>query len=164
MKSTIISMLIVLCILAVAPLLLFGERGILAEFGFDLSGEPDLRAKAPKNITSVTTDKKVQLYRWRDKHGVMQFTSTPPPDSQQAEMLELTPNISVSKVIDRPEQKDETTRSGPGGGLDVTTTGNPYSPGGMKDLLDRASSLAEGINEKQDQQQELMDQIMGKKK
>ena len=160
MKSTIFSMLIVLCILAVAPLLLFGERGILAEFGFDLSGKPDLRAKAPKNITSVTTDKKVQYYRWRDEHGVMQFTSTPPPDSQQAEMLELTPNISVSKVIDRPEQKDETTRSGP----DVTTTSNPYSPDGMKDLLERASSLAEGINEKQGQQQQLMDQIMGKKK
>ena len=160
MKSTIISMLIVLCILAVAPLLLFGERGILAEFGFDLSGEPDLRAKAPKNITSVTTDKKVQLYRWRDEHGVMQFTSTPPPDSQQAEMLELTPNISVSKVIDGPEKKDETPRSG----LDVITTGNPYTPDGIKDLLDRTSSLAEGINEKQDEQQELMDQIFGNRK
>ena len=160
MKSTIISMLIVLCILAVAPLLLFGERGILAEFGFDLSGEPDLRAKAPKNVTTVTTDKKVQLYRWRDEHGVMQFTSTPPPDSQQAEMIELTPNVSISKVSKAPKQKDKSKR----GGLDDATTDNPYTPKGLKDLLDTTSSLAEGINEKQAQQSELMDQILGKKK
>jgi hypothetical protein len=157
MKSTIISMLIVLCILAVAPLLLFGERGILADFGLDMFGdEPDLRAKAPKNITSVTTDKKVQVYRWRDEHGVMQFTNTPPPDSRQAEIVELRPDTNLVKAIEVPEQQEETKRSRP----KVMTTGSPYTPDGVKDLLDTTSSLADGISEKQLQQQELMDQIM----
>lgn len=160
MKSTIISMLIVLCILAVVPLLLFSDRGVLAHFGIDLFGEPDLRAKAPKNITSVTTDKKVQVYRWRDEHGVMQFTNTPPPDSRRAEVVELRPDTNLVKAIEVPEEQPETKRSGPR----VMTTGSPYTPAGMKDLLDTTSSLADGINDKQAQQQQLMDQIMGKKK
>jgi hypothetical protein len=160
MKSTIISMLIVLCILAVAPLLLFGDRGLLANYGLDLFGEPDLRAKAPKNITRVATDKKVQLYRWRDEHGVMQFTSTPPPDSHPAEVVELRPDTTVSRVTNVTEQKRETKR----GGLEGITTGSPYTPGGLKDLLDSTSSLAEDISEKQAEQQELMDQILGKRK
>lgn len=156
MKSTIISMLIVLCILAVAPLLLFGDRGLLANYGLDLFGEPDLRAKAPKNITSVTTDKKVQVYRWRDEHGVMQFTNTPPPDSRQAEMVELRPDTNLVKAIDVPEEEPETKRSRPR----VMTTGSPYTPEGVEDLLDTTSGLADGISEKQAQQQQLMDQIM----
>ena len=43
-------------------------------------------------------------------------------------------------------------------------TGNPYTPGGMKDLLD-TTSLVSGMNQEQlEQQQQLMDQIMGTKK
>jgi hypothetical protein len=156
MKSTIISMLIVLCILVVAPLILFGDTGLLARYGIDIFGEPDLRAKAPKNITNVTTDKKVQVYKWRDQYGVMQFTNTPPPDSQQAEMVELTPNTNIVKAIEIPEEEPEIKQGGP----KVMTTGSPYTPDGMKNLLDSAGGLAEGMNEKQLQQQQLMEQIM----
>jgi hypothetical protein len=156
MKSTIISMLIVLCILAAAPLLLFGDSGILARYGIDVFGEPDLRAKAPKNITNVTTDKKVQVYRWRDQNGVMQFTNSPPPQSHQAELVELVPNTNIVKAVEVPEEQQEQKRSRP----KVMTTGSPYTPAGMKDLLDTTSSLADGISEKQTQQQELMDQII----
>lgn len=156
MKSTIISMLIVLCVLAVVPLLLFGDNNLLAGFGLDIFGEPDLRAKAPKNITSVKTDKKVQVYRWRDEYGVMQFTNTPPPGTQQAEIVELTPDTNVVKAIEVPEEEPAQERSRPM----VMSTGNPYTPDGMKNLLNSASGLAEGMNEKQAQQQQLMDQIM----
>lgn len=156
MKSTIISMLIVLCIMVAAPLVLLGDNGLLARYGIDLFGEPDLRAKAPRNITNVTTDKKVQVYKWRDEHGVMQFTNTPPPATRQAEMVELVPNTNIVKAIEIPAQEPDKQRSGPR----VMTTGSPYTPGGMKDLLDTTSSLAEGISDKQLQQQELMEQIM----
>ena len=156
MKSTIISMLIVLCLLVVAPLILFGDTGLLARYGIDIFGKPDLRAKAPKNITNVTTDKKVQVYKWRDQYGVMQFTNTPPPESQRAEMVELTPNTNIVKAIEVPAEEAETKQGGP----KVMTTGSPYAPDGMKNLLDSAGGLAEGMNEKQLQQQQLMEQIM----
>ncbi len=157
MKSTIISMLIVLCVLATVPLFLFGDSGVLARFGIDLSDGSDPRAKAPKNLTNVTTDQKVQVYKWRDEYGVMQFTNTPPPQDQQTEVIELTPNTNIVKAVEMPQQEVEKERSGPS----IMTTGNPYTPGGMKDMLDATTDLKDGMNEKQLEQQQLIEQILG---
>lgn len=160
MKSTIISMVLVLCVLAIAPLLLLGEGGILDRFGFDIFSSPELSAKPPKNMTNVTTDKKVQVYRWRDEHGIMQFSNTPPPDAQQAEIVELTPNTNIVKAVEVPEEEEEEKRSGP----KVMTVGSPYTPGGMKDLLDSTSSVNEGLSERQLEQQKLLEQIITNQK
>ena len=160
MKSTIISLLVVLCILVAAPMIMFGDSGLLAQYGIDVFDKPDPRAKAPKNITNVTTDKRVQVYKWRDEHGVMQFTNTPPPESQQAQLVELVPNTNIVKAVEIPEEEPEKKRSRPR----VMTTGSPYAPDGVKDLLDTTSNLADGISEKQLQQQQLMEQIMGTQK
>ena len=156
MKSTIISMIIVLCVLAIIPMFLIGDDNVLERFGLGGSAAP----KTPKGLTNVTTDEKVQVYKWRDEFGVMQFTNTPPPETRQAELVELTPNTNIVKAVEVPEEEPEEKRSGPS----VMMTGNPYTPGGMKDLLDTTSSLAEGMNQKQLEQQQLMDQIMGKQK
>lgn len=159
MKSTIISMLIVLCVLATVPLFLFGDKGMLARFGIGFSDDTNIRAQTPKNLTNVTTDRKVQIYKWRDEYGVMQFTSAPPPEGRQAEMVELTPNTNIVKAVEVPEvpTDENEKRSGP----TVMTTGNPYTPGGMKDMLDAASGLKDGMNDKQTEQQQLIEQILG---
>lgn len=157
MKATLISMVIVLCVLATVPLFLFGDRDMLARFGIDLAGDSDVRAKVPKNLTNVTTDQKVQVYRWRDEYGVMQFTNTPPPAGLQAEIVELTPNTNIVKAVEVPAEDDEQKSSGPR----VMTTGNPYSPGGMKDMLEATAGLKDGMDEKQLEQQQLIEQIIG---
>ena len=157
MKSTIISMIIVVCVLAIIPMFLIGDDNVLGRFGL---GGFDDAPKTPKGLTNVTTDKKVQVYKWRDKFGVMQFTNTPPPETRQAELVELTPDTNIVKAVKVAEDEPEKKRSGP----NVMMTGNPYTPGGMKDLLDTTSSLAEGMNQKQLEQQQLMDQILGKQK
>ena len=155
MKSTIISMIIVVCVLAIIPMFLIGDDNVLERFGFGAAAP-----KTPKGLTNVTTDKKVQVYKWRDKFGVMQFTNTPPPETRQAELVELTPDTNIVKAVKVLEDEPEKKRSGP----NVMMTGNPYTPGGMKDLLDTTSSLAEGMNQKQMEQQQLMEQIMGNHK
>jgi hypothetical protein len=160
MKSTIISMIIVLCVLAIIPMFLLDDNSVVARFGLDVFSGSDEHAKLPKNLTSVTTDEKVQVYKWRDQYGVMQFTNTPPPQTQQAELVELTPNTNIIKAVEVPEEEPEQKRSGP----NVMMTGNPYTPGGMKDLLDNTSSLATDMNQKQMEQQQLMEQIMGMQK
>ena len=160
MKSTIISMIIVLCVLAIIPTFLIGDKSVLARFGLDVFDGSGGAPKVPKNITNVTTDEKVQVYKWRDEYGVMQFTNTPPPETSQAEMVELTPNTNIVKAIEIPEEKPEQVSGGP----KVMTVGNPYTPGGMKDLLETTSSLSEQMNQKQMEQQQLMEQIMGKQK
>jgi hypothetical protein len=153
MKSTIISMIVVLCVLAMIPMFFLGDSSIMARFGLIGSDE---RARAPKNITTVKTDEKVQVYKWRDQYGVMQFTNTPPTQTQQFEMVVLTPDTNIIKAVEVPEEEPEESRSGP----TVMVTGNPYTPGGMKDLLDTTSSLAADMDQKQLEQQQLMDQIM----
>ena len=159
MKSTIISMMIGLCVLAIIPMFLLGDNSVLARFGLDVFSGSDERAKAPKNLTSVTTDEKVQVYKWRDQYGVMQFTNTPPPQAQQAELVVLTPNTNIVKAVEVPEEEPEQKSSGPS----VMMTGT-RTPGGMKDLLDTTSSLATDMNQKQVEQQQLMEQIMGMQK
>jgi hypothetical protein len=160
MKSTIISMIVVLCILAIIPMFLFGDGSVLAGFGLDVFRGSNERSKAPKNINTVTTDEKVRVYKWRDQYGVMQFTNAPPPQNQQFEMVELTPNTNIVKAVEVSEEEPEQKPGGPA----VMMTGNPYTPGGMKDLLD-TTSLVSGMNQEQlEQQQQLMDQIMGTKK
>ena len=160
MKSTIISMVIVLCVLAVIPMFLIGDNNILDRFGLGAFNAAEAPPKLPKNITNVTTDEKVQVYRWRDEHGVMQFTNTPPPETREAELVELVPDTNIVKAIEVPEEEPVRKRSGPS----VTTLGNPYTPGGMKDLLDATSSLTEDLSQKQMEQQKLMDQIRGMQK
>jgi len=160
MKSTIISMIIVLCVLAIIPMFLLDDNSVLARFGLDVFSGSDEHAKAPKNLTSVTTDEKVQVYKWRDQYGVMQFTNTPPPQTQQAELVVLTPDTNIVKAVEVPEEEPEQKPGGPS----VMMTGSPRTPGGMKDLLDTTSSLAEDMSQKQMEQQQFIDQIMGKQK
>jgi hypothetical protein len=161
MKSSIISMVIVLCVLAIVPMLLLDNSSVLAGFVRGVFGGADERAKAPKNITTVKTNEKVQVYKWRDEYGVMQFTNTPPLHTQEFEIVELSPDTNIVKAVEVPEEEPEQKRSGPA----VMMTGNPHTPGGMKDLLETTSSLAADMNQKQlEQQQQLMEQIMGTKK
>lgn len=157
MKSTIISMIIVLCVLAAIPMFLIGDNNILATFSKSGFGGENDKPRTPKNITNVTTDEKVQVYRWRDEHGIMQFTNTPPPESRQAEMVELRPDTNIVKAFEVPEQELERKAPRPR----VTTVGNPYTPEGMKGLLDTTSTLAEDMGQMQMEQQQLMNQILG---
>ena len=157
MKGTAISMIVVLCVLAVIPMVFMGDRSLLANFGLEPFTGKKEQPKLPKNVTNVTTDKKVQVYKWRDEHGVMQFTNTPPPENRQAELVELRPDTNIVKAIEVPEEESATKGSGP----KVMTVGNPYTPGGMKELLDTTSSLAEDMNQKQLEQQQLVNQILG---
>jgi Domain of unknown function (DUF4124) len=158
MKSTLISMIIVLCVLAVVPMLLFGDRDWLAKFGLGPKDElSELRAKAPKNFTNVTTDRKVTVYKWRDEHGVMQFSNTPPPEGSDADTVELLPNANVVKAIKVPGVEPE-KKTGPV----VISTRSPYTPAGMKDLLDNTAQLKDTLSQQQMEQQKMMEQMFGK--
>ena len=161
MKSTIVSMLIVLCVMAVVPMLLIGDNDLLAKFGIGSSNGDykDLRDKAPKNLTNVTTDQKVMVYKWRDENGIMQFTNTPPPEAQNVEAVELAPNINIVKAVEVPEEEPEAPKAT---GPKVMTTGNPYTPSGMKDMVDTTSAIQESLNARQAEQQKMMEQMFGK--
>ena len=152
MKSTIISMLIILVVMIAVPMVMFGEGDLAKKLGFGGSNLiEDLRAKAPKNIKPAVTDKRVEVYKWIDEHGVTQFSNTPPPEGGQSEKLVLSPDTNVMDAVKIPE-KESQTASGP----QVFQIGNPYSPGGMKDVVDSAKGMQDMVDQRKADQDKMI--------
>ena len=107
MKFKILSILVILGMLAVMPMIYMGKVDPVALldgnlgglFGSSSSEFAKLKAEAPKNLTNAVTDEKVQVYKWRDENGVMQFSNTPPPDGGHAQQVELNPNHAEAHFL-----------------------------------------------------------------
>lgn len=160
MKSTIVSMLIVLVVLAVVPMIFMGDNDLMS--GFFGSGDgkesiASLKAKAPKNLSNVTTDKKVKVYKWVDENGVMQFSQTPPDLGGEHESMTLKPDTNLMKAFKAPEQEEQQAMA-----PKVFKTRSPYTPGGMKDMLNQTSDITDKLNQQQADQQKMLQEIMGK--
>ncbi|MFC1588657.1 DUF4124 domain-containing protein [Pseudomonadota bacterium] len=160
MKSTIISMIIVLIVMMVVPMFLFGDGDLAKKFGFGGGGSAsdsiqDLKARLPQNVQSVTTDKKVDVYKWVDEHGVTQFSQTPPFEGGESEKMVLAPNTNVVDAIKIPEEEIEVAAQ-----PQVFSLGNPYTPGGAKELLDQSMQMQEQINQRQADQDKMMQEMM----
>lgn len=167
MKSTIISMFIVLIVLITVPLFLLGEGDFATKFGFgggsgNGTGSAEtieaLRAKVPKNIQTVVTDKQVEVYKWVDEHGVTQFSNLPPQDGGQSEKLVLSPETNVMDAVKIPE-KEPAAAAQP----QVFSLSSPYSPGGMKKMVDDSRDLQETLNQRQAEQEQMMQDLLPQK-
>lgn len=150
MKFKIFSMLFILGVLSVLPMIYMGHNPLSIFSGFGNQNEiAKLKAKAPKNLTNVVTDEKVQLYKWRDEHGVMQFSNTPPPATANAEKVELNPNKNLVQAINVPEPVEQKPSF-------QTETPNPYSVQGMKKVMDDARGVEELLRNRHEQQQKML--------
>ena len=164
MKSTIISMFIVMTLLIAIPVFLLGDGDFFKNFNFWAGSASDdeiedLQEKAPKNVQAVVTDKKIEIYKWVDEYGVMQFSSTPPFEVDKFEKMVLSPDTNIMDAIKIPEKEEEAeVRS------QVYSLGNPYSPDGMKKMIDDSENIKETLNQRQAEQEGLLEELFGKKK
>ncbi len=154
MKLKIIMMLISLVVLSVVPLIIMGKFDPMVFFDSGLSkGASEfnrLKAKAPKNLSSVVTDEKVQVYKWRDENGVMQFSNVPPSTDHNVEEGVLDPNSNLMQAVKVPEEAPE--KEAPQG-AGQTKLPNPYSVKGVKKVMDDVRGVEELLKQRQDQQQ-----------
>ncbi|VAW51049.1 hypothetical protein MNBD_GAMMA06-132 [hydrothermal vent metagenome] len=156
MKLKILFMLIILGVLSVTPVIYMGKFDPVAFFESGLSkGSSEfskLKAKAPENLTSAVTDKKVQIYKWRDKYGVMQFSNVPPPEVNNAEQVLLEPNKNLMQAVKVPEKKvlKEEVK---------TETSSPYSIKGMKKVMNDARSVEDMLKQRDVGQREMLNDI-----
>ena len=161
MKSTIISMFIVLVLMIAIPLILV-KTDLAQQFGFGgrngAEGE-DLQDRAPKNVKAVVTDQKVEVYRWKDEDGVMQFSNTPPFEGGDFEKVVLSPNTNVIDAIKVPEEEQVEE-----GGPEVFSVGSPYTPDGMKKMIDDSQDVKEAVNQRQADQEKILQDILGQSK
>ncbi len=158
MKYRIFTMSLTLVMLAVIPLIYMGKFDPIAffdsGFSFGSSEFMKLKAKAPSNLTSAVTDQKVQVYKWRDENGVMQFSNTPPLDVNNAEQVLLDPNSNVIQAVKAPEKEEPKQMV-----KTTTTPSNPYSVKGMKKAIDDARNVENLMQQRHDQQQKALGNI-----
>jgi len=156
MKLKIIMMLITLVVLTVVPLIMMGKFDPMAFFDKGASEFNSLKAKAPKNLSSVVTDEKVQVYKWRDEHGVMQFSNVPPATDGNVEQVVLDPNSNLMQAVKVPEQAPEKEAAQDAG---QTNSLNPYSVKGVKKVMEDVRGVEELLKQRQGQQQDALDNL-----
>ncbi|MFV2004438.1 MAG: DUF4124 domain-containing protein [Gammaproteobacteria bacterium] len=157
MKLKILIMLIILGLLSVTPMIYMGKfdpltflNSVFSSIGFNVSD-----VKPLNKLTNAITDEKVQVYKWRDGNGVMQFSNTPPPTETQAEKIVLDTNSNVMQAVkvsvkeEKPEQQPVPTVKAP----------SPYSIKSMKKVMDDARGVEELLQKRHEEQQKVLNNI-----
>jgi hypothetical protein len=156
MKFKIFSMVVILGILSVMPMIYMGKFNPMAFFDSSISNGvsefKNIKAKVPESLSSVVTDKKVQVYKWRDENGIMQFSNTPPPTGGDAEQIELNPNKNIVQAVKIPE-KEETEE------VAKTESPSPYSVKGMKKVMNDAKGVESLLDKRHEEQQKMMNDL-----
>jgi len=155
MKFKIFSMFFILAVLSILPMIYMGQfdpMGFMSDLTNKSSELEKLKVKAPKNLGNVVTDEKVQVYKWRDKNGVMQFSNTPPQGTTNAEQVELNPNSNLiqavkNKVKEEPKQVVQ------------AESPKPYSIQGMKEVMDDARGVEEMLQKRHEEQQKMLNNL-----
>ena len=149
-------MLVILGILSVMPMIYMGKFDPVALLDSGISKSSSefnkLKASAPKNLTSVVSDEKVQVFKWRDENGVMQFSNTPPPTVSNAERIELDPNNNVVEAVKVPEEEEAVETA-------QVEKPSPYSVKGMKKVMDDAKGVEELLQKRHEDQQNMLKDI-----
>ena len=127
--------------------------------GGDLLGLLQPKEEQPRGIEGLgnaVTDKNVTVYQWVDEHGQKHFSSTPPVGQKQVDTVKLSPDANVVQAIKLPEEEEEKPRRS-----QVTSVrSNPYSPEGVKELMQDTQELSNMMNERAAEQQKMLDSIM----
>ncbi len=156
MKFKIFTMLVILGILSVMPMIYMGKFDPMAFFDSSVrdgvSEFKNIKAKVPGSLANVVTDKKVQVYKWRDSNGIMQFSNTPPPTGGDAEKIELSPNKNIVPAVKIPEKEEAEE-------VVKTQSPSPYSVKGMKKVMNDAKGVEELLQKRHEEQQKMMNDL-----
>ncbi len=152
MKKIFIKMVLLLGVLLAIPYYMMG--GAMPSFMSDFLPSKNATAtKGVNGISSALTDETVTVYEWVDEKGRKHFSNRAPA-GQNAKAMQLRPDTNLIQAV-RPQVETATPRA------KVTTLGkvqNPYSPGGAKQLMKDAKGVQEMLNQRFDQQQQMINQ------
>ena len=157
MKLKIVSMLIILAVLSVMPMIYMGKFDPSAWISADYKWDFDLSrfvASVFEKGSDAVVDKKVQVYKWRDQDGVIQFSSEPPPEAHNAEQIILHPDSNVVQAV-KAREKETVQPVAKAENLAAT----PYSINGMKKVVDDAKGIEEMLQQRDEQQQKILNDI-----
>ena len=116
------------------------------------SASDDGYINAPKNVKAVTSDKDVQVYKWRDERGIMHFGEAPPVSCITAEKIQLKSNQNVMNAVTVKKETEVGNTE-----IKQTEMANPYSPQGMSQMINQTKALTESLNKQQAEQTKMLD-------
>ena len=110
---------------------------------------PDISAP---NVDSLVNGGKTTAYKWTDENGVVHYSSEPPPEQQQVEVLEVDPNVNLVQGV---QKKEEVPGPGSQPALDLPG-GNVYSPKNVQKLIQDAKDVQQKLNERYQEQEKIV--------
>ncbi len=112
---------------------------------------PDLSAP---DIKSIANGGKTTAYKWKDENGVIHYSSEPPPEQQQVEVLEVDGNVNLVQGL-REQEEIPGPSQNPEGTIDMPS-GNVYSPENIQKLIRDAKEVQQKLNERYSEQEKIM--------
>ncbi len=140
-------------------ILIFGARFMLT--GSD--GVMDMFSKqsdSPQGIGELgnaVVKQDVTIYQWTDAEGVTHYGGTPPTNQGAYEKKEIRANTNVVQAY-KGQEEDADDAAGPR----IAKVGNPYSPEGIKDMINSSKDLQKQLNERTAEQEKMLQDMMGK--
>lgn len=110
---------------------------------------PDISAHS---VNPLVNGGKTTAYKWTDENGVVHYSSEPPPEHQQVEVLEVDPNINLMQGVQKKEEVPGPT-SQPA--LELPS-GNIYNPKNVQKLIQDAKDVQQKLNERYKEQEKIM--------
>lgn len=98
------------------------------------------------------------VYKWRDAEGVLHYSSEPPPQGTQASTMLLDSKVNVLSAVKAPISESQPEKSA---AKEVVAEGlsNPYTPEGVKEIMDKTKKTQKQMQERMEQQQKILQDL-----
>jgi len=119
------------------------------------SVKPDNIAKTTKTVVEGEPEK--LFFKWTSPSGQTQFGDTPAADAQNIEVIrgkDLRGNVVAATKIPEPEPEEERQADNTGSSMS-----NPYSPEGVKEIMQKARDVEKLMQDRAAQQEKMMGEL-----
>ena len=118
------------------------------------SAKPENIAKTAKSAVEGEPEK--LFFKWKSPDGQTHFGDKPSPDALNIEVIrgkDLRGNTVAATKIPEPEpEKEQASNSG-------SSMPNPYSPEGVKEIMDKAKNVEKLMQDRAEQQEKMMREL-----
>jgi hypothetical protein len=108
------------------------------------------------NLGNAVLDEDVTVYQWVDAQGVTHYGSTPPTGQGSYQVKQIQANANLMQAHKSAAEEEEVDTQGP----KVAKVGSLYTPEGVKGMMDDASQLQEQMNQRAEEQEKMMQELM----
>ena len=161
MKKLVFSMIVLLGALVVYPSYMYGDKGfdLLAEAKqwFNQVGDEVQNV----DVLAPVSSKNVDIYKWQDEKGVWHFSDTQ-NTQKNAQVVTVNSDTNVIQAVKPIPTTVEESSGSSGESAAEKEDGEsplPYSPADVRDLIDDAKNIQNKLDERAQQQQELLNNL-----